>query len=181
MNDSGTGRITCKQTESAPQSREIITWTRHHTIFTVQMLFLNLNQQCQSTEGNIRNRQYKKLNLCHYQSTWYIAIINCWLKSHFLSQSHKQQQSCTEISWQTEPGQSGHWYGCCRPMTRLLCRHWSVLSAASATWVPMASRSGWYRTCHTEPPTDTLPMPLHSPPPCQTIPPRTITIQHGKA
>ena len=37
----------CKQ--SAPRSRQITTPTPHHSIFTGQVLFLMLNQQCQST------------------------------------------------------------------------------------------------------------------------------------
>jgi len=39
----------CKQ--SAPRSRQITTPAPHHSIFTIQMLFLTPNQQCQSTEG----------------------------------------------------------------------------------------------------------------------------------
>ena len=37
--------------QSAPCSRQITTPTPHHSIFTVRMLFLTPNQQCQSTEG----------------------------------------------------------------------------------------------------------------------------------
>jgi len=40
----------CKQ--SAPRSRQIITPTPHHSIFTGRMFFLAPNQQCQSTERN---------------------------------------------------------------------------------------------------------------------------------
>jgi len=39
----------CKQ--SAPRFRQITTPTPHHLIFTGRMLFLALNQQCQTTEG----------------------------------------------------------------------------------------------------------------------------------
>jgi len=39
----------CEQ--SAPHSRQIITPTPHHSIFTGRVLFLTPNQQCQSTEG----------------------------------------------------------------------------------------------------------------------------------
>jgi len=41
----------CKQ--FAPRSRRITTPTPHHLIFTGKMLFLMLNQQCQSSEGII--------------------------------------------------------------------------------------------------------------------------------
>ena len=41
----------CKQ--SAPRSRQIITPTPHHSIFTGRMLFLTPNQQCQGTEGTV--------------------------------------------------------------------------------------------------------------------------------
>jgi len=40
--------------QSAPRSRQITTPTPHQSIFTGPMLFLTPNQQCQSTEGNIR-------------------------------------------------------------------------------------------------------------------------------
>jgi len=49
-NGSGIGWTTCKQ--SAPHSRQTTTPTSHHSIFTVQMLFLVSIQQCQSTERN---------------------------------------------------------------------------------------------------------------------------------
>jgi len=49
-NGSGIGWTTCKQ--SAPRSRQKTTPTSHHSIFTVQMLFLVSIQQCQSTERN---------------------------------------------------------------------------------------------------------------------------------
>jgi len=46
---SGISWTICKR--SAPHSRQITTPTPHHSISTDQMLFLTLNQQCQSTEG----------------------------------------------------------------------------------------------------------------------------------
>ena len=47
---SGISWTMCKQ--SAPHSRQITTPpTLHHSIFTGRMLFLILNQRCQSTEG----------------------------------------------------------------------------------------------------------------------------------
>jgi len=50
---SGISWTICKQ--SAPRSRQITTPTPLHSIFTGQMLFVMPNQQCQSTEGSIRN------------------------------------------------------------------------------------------------------------------------------
>jgi len=47
----------CKQ--SAPNSRQITTSTPHRSIFKGRMLFLILNQQCQSTEG-INNSQQQQ-------------------------------------------------------------------------------------------------------------------------
>jgi len=49
VDGSGISWTICKQ--SAPSSRQITTPTPHRSIFTGQMLFLTLNQQCQSTEG----------------------------------------------------------------------------------------------------------------------------------
>ena len=49
---SGISWTMCKQ--SAPRSRQITTPTPHHSIFTGWMLFLTPNQQCQSTEGNVK-------------------------------------------------------------------------------------------------------------------------------
>jgi len=48
---SGISWTICKQ--HAPCSRQITTPTPHHSIFTGLMLFLTLNQQCQSTEGQV--------------------------------------------------------------------------------------------------------------------------------
>jgi len=49
---SGISWIICKQ--SAPCSRQTTTSTPHHSICTGRMLFLTPNQQCQSTEGKIK-------------------------------------------------------------------------------------------------------------------------------
>jgi len=46
---SGISWTICKQ--SAPHSRQIITPTPHHSIFTGQTFFLMPSQQCQSIEG----------------------------------------------------------------------------------------------------------------------------------
>jgi len=46
---SGISWTICKQ--SAPHSRQITTPTSHHPTFTIRMLFMTPNQQCQSTEG----------------------------------------------------------------------------------------------------------------------------------
>jgi len=49
---SGISWTICKQ--SAPRSRQITMPVPHHLFFTGRMLFLMPNQQCQSTEGNVR-------------------------------------------------------------------------------------------------------------------------------
>jgi len=54
---SGISWTICKK--SAPCSRQKTTPTSHHSIFTGRMLFLMPNQQCQSTEGNTKNRKNK--------------------------------------------------------------------------------------------------------------------------
>ena len=48
---SGISWTICKQ--SAPRSRQITTPTSHQSIFTDRVLFLALNEQCQSTEGTL--------------------------------------------------------------------------------------------------------------------------------
>jgi len=53
---SGISWTICKQ--SAHRSRQIMTPTPHHSIFTGQMFFLKPNQQCQSTKDN----RYAKLS-----------------------------------------------------------------------------------------------------------------------
>jgi len=54
----------CKQ--SVPRSKQITTPKQHHLIFTGQMLFLTLNQQCQSTEGKMQCRMYEQRILCSH-------------------------------------------------------------------------------------------------------------------
>ena len=53
---SGINWTMCKQ--SAHRSRQIMTPTPHHSIFTGQMFFLKPNQQCKSTKDN----RYAKLS-----------------------------------------------------------------------------------------------------------------------
>ena len=66
----------CKQ--SALCSRQITTSTPHHSIFTVRMLFLMPNQQCQSTEGiNIQNKPRLKQNYCLWSSLVKNLLL-CW-------------------------------------------------------------------------------------------------------
>ena len=62
----------CKQ--STPLCRQITTPTPHHSIFTGQMLFLTLSQQCQSTECNskvllgfINNNKEDAVDRCNLQ------------------------------------------------------------------------------------------------------------------
>ena len=60
----------CKQ--SAPRSRQIITPTPHHSIFTGRMLFLAPNQQCQSTERN----KPQMTDMLYYSGHLYSASSN---------------------------------------------------------------------------------------------------------
>jgi len=50
----------CRQ--SAPYSRQITTPTPHHSIFTGCMLFLMPKQQCQSTDGILKNTSTKYIH-----------------------------------------------------------------------------------------------------------------------
>jgi len=52
---SGISWTICKQ--SAPRSRQITTPTPHHSMFTGRMPFLTPNQQRQSTEGTVKERE----------------------------------------------------------------------------------------------------------------------------
>jgi len=56
---SGISWTICKQ--SAPCYRQTITPTPHHSFFTGWMLFLMLNQQCQSTKGNLKYTKWTNI------------------------------------------------------------------------------------------------------------------------
>ena len=70
---SGISWTICKQ--SAPCSRQITTPTSHHSIFSDWMLFVMLNQQCQSTEGKLVNiNTSTKISERYTAATAYLTI-----------------------------------------------------------------------------------------------------------
>jgi len=77
---SGISWTICKQ--SAPRSRQITTPTPLQSIFTGQMLFVMPNQQCQSTEGSIRNLdKFRKYLDIYFLCTdrWFVLSM-CFVK-----------------------------------------------------------------------------------------------------
>ena len=115
MSGSGISWAICK---SAPRSRQITMPALHYSsLFTGQMPFLPHNQQCQSTEGNLRPRT--RSYICFTEFTDYTLYVLKIFYSHFsVATASRQSVSkqmcyvklCTQTTYQNNSSKFYNYY-----------------------------------------------------------------------